>query len=587
MQQLLAANIAANEDLIRSAGGSATAAVLDWGDLLGSSSSEGELGLSSSRASTSTSSSCAVLRQIGSWEWAMGADLVYNAGQVQPVVRMLATLLAENTRSSSSRLAGSNISGSDSGTRCAGFLLAHKQRHQQVDQQLQKALHLAGLRVAVVAQQQQQQGHCCHQHEQQQDHGQQHTGLPDGSTHPLDAAHFPEHTSGGVIIWWITSAHSLRVASDAAQAQATVQHGSQQQQNCEQPEHMAEQMPQIQQQYGQLQQPAGATEQPGRISEQARQRPTREPLPQRGPTESNQQRQQQPLEPQSQKAEMQPQRPFAVPQQHTQQQGQQQQLPRKLLLLSAGLAGVGKSTVLRLLSNRLGSGCVYLDKDTINQALLGGQPYFSEYYKQHVQQQTYAVMFGIAADNLAARQQCVVLLDGQFGDKLTAQYVQPYLRAMRAGQALHFGQYPANSSARSLEDYQQQEQQQQQHCQQQPEFNPCCFEAAGLQELAAQQQPEDVSSTRGCMIVLLLFDTGGCGDLQLERLQARGLARDEGKYAAFEQYRRQETQMLQQQLKLAVAAGLLDDIVEVDTSQSPAACSEHIIRQLALLEGTL
>jgi hypothetical protein len=242
-----------------------------------------------------------------------------------------------------------------------------------------------------------------------------------------------------------------------------------------------------------------------------------------------------------------------------------------LLLLSAGLAGVGKSTVLRLLSSRLGTHCVYLDKDTINQALLGGQPYFSEYYKQHVQQPTYAVMFGIAADNLAARQQCEVLLDGQFGDKLTAEYVQPYLQAIRAGKALHYGQHSAGSTACSCED--------QQHGQPQQRI------AAGLQELSAQQQPEDTSSTAGCWIVLLLFDTGGCGDLQLERLQARGLARDEGKYVAFEQYRWQETQILQQQLKLAVAAGLLDGVVEVDTSQSPAACAEHIIRQLVLLEG--
>jgi hypothetical protein len=32
---------------------------------------------------------------------------------------------------------------------------------------------------------------------------------------------------------------------------------------------------------------------------------------------------------------------------------------------------VGKSTILRLLSDCLGDSCVYLDKDTINQALLG------------------------------------------------------------------------------------------------------------------------------------------------------------------------------------------------------------------------
>jgi hypothetical protein len=473
-------------------------------------------------------------------------------------------------------------SGSNSSTRCAGFLLAHKQRHQQVDQQLQEALHLAGLHVTVVAQQQQQQGHSCRQYEQQQDHGQQHTpSLAAGSTCPLDAAQIPEHTSGAVIIWWTTPADNLLAVPDTEQAHATVQNDRQQPQTGEQPEQAAEHMPQSQEQHGQLQQPAGVTEEPGGTTEQSQQRSTQQPLQQRWSAEPSGRQQQQRLGPQM-CTEMQ-QRRSAVPQQ--QQQGQQQQqLPKKLLLLSAGLAGVGKSTVLRLLSNRLGSNCVYLYKDTINQALLGGQPYFSEYYKQHVQQQTYAVMFGIAADNLAARQQCVVLLDGQFGDKLTAEYVQPYLQAIRVGKALHFGQHFADSSACSCEYQQQQHhhQQPQQHCRQ-----PVELEAEGLQELAAQQQPEDVGSTAECLIVLLLFDTGGCGDLQLERLQARGLARDEGKYVAFEQYRWQETQMLQQQVKLAVAAGILDGVVEVDTSHSPAVCAEHIIRQLSLLQGTL
>jgi hypothetical protein len=214
----------------------------------------------------------------------MGADLVYNAGQVEPVVKMIAAVLS---------FCGS--SGSNGDTRCAGFLLAHKQRHQQVDQQLQEALHLAGLHVTVVAQlqqqQQQQQGQCCHQYEQQQDHGRQmqHTGSPAaGSTNLLEAGQLSNNTSGGVIIWWITPAHSLREVPDAGQAQATVQNDPQQPQNWEQPQHLAEQMPQSQQQQQQQQQqPAGATEQPGGATIQAQHRPTQQPLQQRWSTKSN------------------------------------------------------------------------------------------------------------------------------------------------------------------------------------------------------------------------------------------------------------------------------------------------------------
>jgi hypothetical protein len=163
-----------------------------------------------------------------------------------------------------------------------------------------------------------------------------------------------------------------------------------------------------------------------------------------------------------------------------------------------------------------------------------------------------------------------MLLDGQFGDKLTAAYVQPYLRAIRAGQPLDFCQHPASKTGDVFEQQQLQDLQ----------------EGAALQDTKAQQLAvgEGTSSNRGdCKVVLLLFDTGGCGRLQLQRLQARGLVRDAGKYAQFEQYRRQEQQKLQLQLELAAEAALLDSVVEVDTTRESSACVEDIVEQLALL----
>lgn len=88
-------------------------------------------------------------------------------------------------------------------------------------------------------------------------------------------------------------------------------------------------------------------------------------------------------------------------------------------------------------------------------------------------------------------------------------------------------------------------------------------------------------------MVLLLFDTAGRADLQLQRLQARGLVRDEGKCGGFEQYRLQEQQKLQRQLELASAAGLLDAVVEVDTTKNAAACVDYIVGQLLLLVDSM
>lgn len=98
------------------------------------------------------------------------------------------------------------------------------------------------------------------------------------------------------------------------------------------------------------------------------------------------------------------------------------------LLLGCGLPAVGKTTIMRSLQ-RSTPGSLYLDKDTINIALLseGSHAYFSDYYNRHVRNQTYAVMFHIAKDNLAGG--CpLVIMDGQFGDKFTTSLVQQPLQ---------------------------------------------------------------------------------------------------------------------------------------------------------------
>ena len=102
---------------------------------------------------------------------------------------------------------------------------------------------------------------------------------------------------------------------------------------------------------------------------------------------------------------------------------------RQTLLLGCGLPAVGKTTVLRRLQ-RCSRGCFYMDKDTINAALLGSHDYFSEYYDKHVRCQTYAVMFSLARDNLQNGTELIVL-DGQFGDKFLAPLIQTPLQELQ------------------------------------------------------------------------------------------------------------------------------------------------------------
>lgn len=144
VQPLLQANIAGNKPLLDAAGGSATAAVLDWAEahqheelLVQGPIESGEHAAAGTIISNSPctnggqhsdhtgTSSLAV-----GWSWGFGADLVFNSAQLEPAVLAISTFLRSAEASVSDR------------PRC--FLLAHKQRHLELDKQLLHALAAAG-----------------------------------------------------------------------------------------------------------------------------------------------------------------------------------------------------------------------------------------------------------------------------------------------------------------------------------------------------------------------------------------------------------------------------------------------------------
>lgn len=497
IQPLLRSNIAANQQLIDSAGGSATAAELDWIDVAShagptiSSNSSMSDGGGGAAASAAVSAVHRQQQHRVPYDWAMGADLVYNKQQIVPVVDMIAGLLSVG---SSTKQHIHHAAHNGSQTHCSptqthheakqenaaqavgeqpavpqGFLLAHKHRHDDVDQELMESVRAAGLCVQQVA--------------------------PDrqpGGYDSITARQQLQQQQQQVSVWWLTTQQHRSHTQKQATAKQIIEASNGDQ-------HVREQVCNQQQQ----QQKAGEQQRLQEIDDV----------------------------------------------EATLQQLQLKQPPkqaRRLLLLSAGLAGVGKSTVLKLLCSRLGSNSMYVDKDTINQALLQGNPYFSDYYKQHVQQQTYAVMFSIAADNLTIRENCTMILDGQFGDKLSACYVMPCWRAIQRGQGVN----------------------------QVSESSGCTQNEQVQKNIVVS----DVSSVdqRKCSVVLLVCECDT--QLQLERLQAKGLDRDEGKYADFEAYRVRELLSFQQQLQQV--GSLLDGIVRVDTSQPPDVCVQQIMATL-------
>ena len=88
----------------------------------------------------------------------------------------------------------------------------------------------------------------------------------------------------------------------------------------------------------------------------------------------------------------------------------------KIIILAAGLAGVGKTTYFKALAQTIPNS-VYIDKDDVNAEL--GQSYDanSVYYKTVIAPKTYHIMLQRAHAYLA--QGKTVLLDGYFGNKLT------------------------------------------------------------------------------------------------------------------------------------------------------------------------
>lgn len=114
---LLQANIARNRQLIETSGGSARHAVLDWA------ANKQPVGVQLQEALGD--------QHQASWDWGCGADLVFNAPQVAPVVDAVKQFLL--------------FGGGERRPDC--FVMAHKQRHAEVDALLVEALEAAGCSV--------------------------------------------------------------------------------------------------------------------------------------------------------------------------------------------------------------------------------------------------------------------------------------------------------------------------------------------------------------------------------------------------------------------------------------------------------
>lgn len=102
------------------------------------------------------------------------------------------------------------------------------------------------------------------------------------------------------------------------------------------------------------------------------------------------------------------------------------QIHKKVLLISCGLAGTGKSTHLNLLKTRI-SNAVHIDKDTISDALMPeGVDLSSPAYKA-IKDKVYDTMLKLADLNLAENR--LVILEGYFGNKLTSPLLKNYLNS--------------------------------------------------------------------------------------------------------------------------------------------------------------
>ncbi|NGX63954.1 MAG: hypothetical protein KR126chlam6_01377 [Candidatus Anoxychlamydiales bacterium] len=97
------------------------------------------------------------------------------------------------------------------------------------------------------------------------------------------------------------------------------------------------------------------------------------------------------------------------------------EIKQKVLLISAGLSGIGKTTILKKLNSKL-LNSFYISKNLLNESLLQEKTelpdrYNMDYYKTYVAKQSYDIMIDLAIDNLKDINR-VVILDGYFGDKI-------------------------------------------------------------------------------------------------------------------------------------------------------------------------
>lgn len=101
---------------------------------------------------------------------------------------------------------------------------------------------------------------------------------------------------------------------------------------------------------------------------------------------------------------------------------------KPILAMSAGLAGVGKTTSF-IFTSKSYNGSVFLQKDTIGLPFLNNvnQDMSGAYYTIHVKDQTYKALFSLALNNLKLNRSAIV--DGWFGDKLTCSWLKPHLGA--------------------------------------------------------------------------------------------------------------------------------------------------------------
>ena len=97
---------------------------------------------------------------------------------------------------------------------------------------------------------------------------------------------------------------------------------------------------------------------------------------------------------------------------------------KRVLLITAGMPGAGKSRYLREVS-KLILNSVYLEQDELAKPFQVAHPEGSDFYRKNVLNQSYQALLKVGSANFQSNK--VVLLDGYFGNKLFTPLLTPYL----------------------------------------------------------------------------------------------------------------------------------------------------------------